>query len=55
MDEQALKYMPAMLTGFELDEALKVEPDYDISIRNASEANRLIALQDLYSILFRQT
>ncbi len=50
MDEQTLKYMPAMLTGFELDEALKVEPDYDISIRNASEANRLIALQDLYSI-----
>ena len=50
MDEQTLKYMPAMLTGTELDEALKVEPDYDISIRNAPEANRLIALQDLYSI-----
>ena len=50
MDEKTLKYMPTMLTGIELDEALKVEPDYDISIRNTPEANRLIALQDLYSI-----
>lgn len=50
MDEKTLKYMPTMLTGIELDEALKVESDYDISIRNTPEANRLIALQDQYSI-----
>ena len=50
MDEQTLTYMPTMLTGIELDEVLKIEPDYDISIRNAPEAHRLIALQDLYNV-----
>ena len=50
MDEQTLTYMPTMLTGIELDEVLKIEPDYDISIRNATEAHRLIALQDLYNV-----
>ena len=50
MDEVIKTFMPRMLTGYELDEALRVEPEYDKAIIKATEAERLIALQDLYSV-----
>ena len=42
--------MPRLLTGQNLDDALRIVPDYDIQIRKATEAERLIALQDLYRV-----
>lgn len=50
MDEVIKTYMPQMLTGYKLDEALRIEPEYDKSIMMATEAERLIGLQDLYSV-----
>ena len=50
MDEQLRTYMPHMLTGIRLKEALRIQPEYSESIRNATESERLIALQDLYSV-----
>lgn len=45
-----IKLMPEMLMGLELDEQLRILPDYDESIRNAGMTERLIALQDIYRI-----
>jgi len=42
--------MPKMLSGQALDDALRISPEYDESIRTATEAERLIALQDLYRV-----
>lgn len=50
MDELILKSMPSMLTGKALDDALRIAPEYDASVMRASEAERLIALQNLYSV-----
>ena len=50
MDELILRSMPSMLTGKALDDALRIAPEYDASMTMASEAERLVALQDLYSI-----
>ena len=50
MDEIIKNFMPQMLTGKELDDVLRIAPEYDPSIRRAAEAERLIALQDLYSV-----
>jgi hypothetical protein len=50
MDELLRGYMPKMLTGIDLDKALRIEPEYDPSIGRATEAERLIALQDLYGV-----
>ena len=50
MDETIRAYMPRMLTGEELNAALRVEPKYNESITKATEAERLIALQDLYDV-----
>lgn len=50
MDEMLRNHMPRMLTGAELDEALRIMPEYSEAIRKAAEAERLIALQDLYSV-----
>ena len=50
MDEVMKTFMPRMLTGHELDEALRIKPDYSESIRKATEAERLISLQDLYGV-----
>lgn len=50
MDEQLRTYMPQMLTGIRLKEALRIQPEYSESIRNATESERLIALQDLYRV-----
>lgn len=50
MDEILRSYMPPMLTGSKLDEAIRIKPEYSESIRKTTEAERLIALQDLYSV-----
>jgi len=50
MSEKLRDFMPQMLTGSLLDEALRIMPEYSASIRKASEADRLIALQDIYSV-----
>ena len=44
------KYMPRMLFGKELDDAMKVFPKYDSKIREKSITERLIALQDIYRL-----
>ena len=49
------KLMPEMLAGEELMKALTVIPEYDKNIRNKSETERLIALNDLYSIYIPNT
>lgn len=41
-----------MLTGAELQQALAVQPAYNPDIRNASTAERLIALNDIYDVYF---
>ena len=46
---EIVKKLPEMLMGEELDKALEILPDYDESIRNKSQAERLIALQDIYN------
>jgi len=49
------KMLPEMLAGEELMKALTVIPEYDENIRNKSETERLIALNDLYSIYIPNT
>ncbi len=44
------KSLPEMLTGKELDEALKILPEYDNGIKEKSAPERLVALQDIYNI-----
>ena len=48
----ALNYLPAMLTGEELRKALLVLPPYNEAIRNAPTAERLIELSKLYDVYF---
>ena len=50
MDNTLLNFIPEMLTGEVLDDALRIAPDYNDSIRKAPAANRLVALQDLYRV-----
>lgn len=47
-----LKLIPPMLTGAELHKALAVNPEYDPAIRQASAAERLIALNNLYDVYY---
>ena len=47
-----LKLIPPMLTGTELHQALAVNPEYDPTIRNASAAERLVALNALYEVYY---
>ena len=47
-----LKSIPPMITGGELRQALAVIPEYDLNIRFASAAERLIALNNLYEIYY---
>lgn len=42
--------LPPMLTGKELKEKLMILPDYDESIRLGSQAERLMALNDIYKV-----
>lgn len=50
MNEMLRHYMPQMMTGSRLEDALRIRPEYDSSIRKATEAERLIALQNIYSV-----
>jgi len=50
MDEILRNYMPRMLTGNELNMELRIEPEYNESIMKATEAERLIALQNIYGV-----
>ena len=50
MDKTLLQFIPEMLTGKTLDDALRIAPEYDDSIQKAPAAERLVALQDLYRI-----
>ena len=43
-------YLPPMLYGKELDEALTVLPPYDPNIIHADTATRLVALSDIYRV-----
>lgn len=47
-----LQLIPPMLTGAELHRALAVNPEYDPTIRNASAAERLVALNALYEVYY---
>ena len=47
-----LKLIPPMLTGAELHQALAVNPEYDPAIRQASAAERLMALNTLFDIFY---
>lgn len=49
------KLMPKMLTGEELMKALTILPEYDKEVRSKSETERLIALNDLYSVYIPNT
>ena len=49
------KLMPKMLTEEELMKALTVLPEYDKEVRSKSETERLIALNDLYSVYVPNT
>ena len=53
MDNMTLiKRLPPMLSGDELEKALSILPEYAPNIVNENEAMRLIALSDLYKVLF---
>lgn len=43
-------YLPPMLYGKELDEALTILPPYDPNIVYADTATRLVALSDIYRV-----
>jgi hypothetical protein len=48
--DNAIEFMPKMLIGNELKEALSVLPHYAVSIRKASVSERLIELSRLYDV-----
>ena len=50
--DNVVKYMPPMLTGEELRNALTALPPYNATIRNAPTAERLIELNNLYEIYY---
>ena len=47
-----LKLIPPMLTGTELNRALAMNPEYDPTVRHASAAERLVALNALYEVYY---
>lgn len=49
-DVNVLEYVPEMLTGEKLNKKISCLPDYDESIRDKSDAERLIALNDIYKV-----
>ena len=48
--DNAIEFMPKMLVGNELNEALSVLPHYAVAVRKGSVADRLIELNRLYDI-----
>ena len=49
-EQNLTDFLPEMLTGEELYRSMECLPEYNINIRNLCQANRLIALNDLYKI-----
>ena len=49
-DELIRRILPEMYSGVELDQRLLVLPPFDPQIRNASDTERLIALQSIYDV-----
>ena len=49
-DELIKRILPLMYSGIELDQRLLVLPPFDPQIRNASDTERLIALQSIYDV-----
>lgn len=47
---EVMKSLPKLLAGNELKQALTFLPDYDDETRNKSDAERLIALSDLFNV-----
>lgn len=45
-----IKKLPTMLSGWNLDAAMEILPDYDPEIIYESDAARLIALSDIYRV-----
>ena len=51
LGEQNISYfIPEMLTGEDLRRQLECLPEYNPNIRNLCQANRLVALNDIYKI-----
>jgi len=50
MDKSIAKVMPPMLNGKDLDNALRILPEYEENTCQKPVTERLMALQDLYSI-----
>ena len=48
--DNAIEFMPKMLVGNELKEALSVYPHYAVAVRKASVSERLIELSRLYDV-----
>lgn len=55
INEEIIDKIPRMLSGRELEDALKVIPDYDNSIRTKQDAIRFMSLSDLYRIYIPST
>ena len=45
-----LSKIPPMLKGEELERAMEILPEYNDNIRYASDAERLVALSDIYGV-----
>ena len=45
-----IDFLPEMLTGEELNRQLKCLPEYNPNVRNLCQANRLVALNDVYKV-----
>ena len=45
-----IDFLPEMLTGEELNRQLECLPEYNPNIRNLCQANRLVALNDVYKV-----
>lgn len=49
-EQNITDYIPEMITGDELKDCMKCLPQYTTNIRNLCQANRLVALNDIYHI-----
>ena len=50
-----LEMIPSMIVGEELQEIMKVNPDYSPDIKEKSQAERLMALNNIYSLYYPST
>lgn len=49
-EQKLTDFLPEMLTGEELHHGMECLPEYNPNIRNLCQANRLVALNDIYKI-----